>query len=449
MTINTRNICELTDRDRYDTPAVPKGNPYKHLLGIELELENSNVERRAMPAGWVYHEDQSLRNGAEVVLRTPQNGLTLAQSIESFYAQKYKYTNGPRTSTHIHVNMTEDTVGTLRNMFVLAYMLEDAIFGVVEEKRKWTGYCMALSEMPPERVRKFLTAKDTQTFQSAFNGRNPEKYYGFNIMSVYKHGTVEFRHFTGGPSKAELLDWVTLVNDLKTCALKYTMEDIVGLATPDQVMEFVIANFPTWANRLFGVRGIDAILQSLNDVAGMAFEDDMADRRDTLVFVTPTLLRFYTTKILKKEQADHFVTSIRGLEVMTMDEWRQRVQTSQMQASGKSAKKSIAQLAAEYAELAPVRLQGRGAAFVPDAWPELRRPERPAAEEPVDRRDEATPQQINDFINSLPPGGAAGLTMPIIRQRVAQANRDRRIQIEAARQVMRDMNERAQREGEF
>lgn len=326
------NNVPLVEFGRGIPPKVtpPTNNPlYPHLLGVELELEDSNVTSTAMPAGWDFHEDGSLRNGAELVLRNPLNGNALLTAIAHFYNKRYTYTAGPRTSTHIHVNMSEDNVGLARRMFVLTYMVEDALFAAVEEKRKYAGYCMALSEMNPQRIRDFLTTDDRRTFRDTLMGRNTEKYYGFNINSIHKHGTVEFRYFTGGPRKPDLLDWIAFVNELKTAAINTQMDELVSLGKPEDVSAFVMRKFPTWGQRLLEARGAESMMNSLDEVASYIVDGDAPTRRDPLVFVTPSLLRFVKARMLYNDaQRAYLDDSTRGLSVLTVADWQARVQSA-------------------------------------------------------------------------------------------------------------------------
>lgn len=305
-------------------PDVPADNPYKHLLGVELELENAVVNR--LPVGWTPHEDQSLRDGIEFVLTQPLNGEPLVAAVDSYYAAEIAHTAGPRTSTHIHVDFTQGTVGQARSAFAIMYALEAALFAVIEEKRKWCGYCMPLSEMAPSRIRNIMCSTDHNTFSLALGGRNQEKYYGLNLNSLRKHGTIELRYFTGGPRRPELMSWLMLCNELRNASMASTVEDFLAIETEDQLRDWC-ANMPTWGQRLVDAVGAESVLHSIHDLASTMAEDAGAQRRDTLVFLTPSLLKYYSKRIFTNDAArDAFTTATKNVYVLTVGEFASVVQ---------------------------------------------------------------------------------------------------------------------------
>jgi hypothetical protein len=249
-------------------PESHKNHKWPEFMGIELELEGIRADEAPSIGGWVIHDDGSLRGGVEYVTAGPFSGPDLEKAIDHFYDRKLIYTKGPRTSTHIHLNMTESTDTILRSMFVLMYMIEDGIYNAVEENRKWAGYSVALSEMGTDRIRGILNPgfNATQFVNSVSPNRNAERYYGFNTI-LRRHGTVEFRYFPGGPTKEELHKWLDLVVLVKKIATKYTVDDYIAkLETPDAIMKFMTEEFGEWGYTLTNAFSPDRMLDRLHEV---------------------------------------------------------------------------------------------------------------------------------------------------------------------------------------
>lgn len=313
-------IRNLFGQQLIETPSVAPDMPYQALVGVELEMEDATILR--VPAGWTAHADGSLRNGIELVFDGPKNGLEMYKTISSFYDAKIQFSAGPRTSTHVHVNMTDATLGQARAMLAAVYTIENALFAVVEEKRKWTGYCMPLAEMDPRKLRSIMTASTAHEISAAFVGRNQDKYYGFNVQSLRKHGTVELRYFTGGPSKEELLSWIVFCNELKKMSYTVSTKDILAIDTTMELEDFLLEYFPTWGPKLLRTGLLQSMLDSLNELASLVEEASAPEREDTLVFISPTLITYLENKLLtttKQKEALH--STLANMSVLSYSEF--------------------------------------------------------------------------------------------------------------------------------
>lgn len=305
-----------------DNPAHASSN-FPYLMGVELELERVKNPAPHAPAGWEQHDDQSLRNGVEYVTAGPMSGLALKRAIATFYAAGITWANSPRTSTHIHVNASDMTVDQVRTMFTLSYILEDALFQIIGAGRKFSGYCMPLFEMPPHRIKSILCSESTGNFNAAMGGPNVDKYYGFNINSIRKHGTVEFRYFYGGPSKEELNSWLAYCTSIKRAAKNISLADLFALPTPEALGDFITTFFGDWSDRIIGVVGIQSLYDNLQSLSVLFPDPDRLVRDDALVFVTSDLLKAVSRCYFSEspERANAFVAKASKLQVMSRDTW--------------------------------------------------------------------------------------------------------------------------------
>lgn len=254
------------------------------LCGIEIELEDfrHNGNLGALEGWWDEHAEGSLVNGREFVLFPPRNGKELDIGINKFFDVGFRYTGGERTSVHVHTNMLDGTtVGQFRSMFVLAYLLEGAIYRIADENRKWAGYSCPLIDMGPSRLNKILNAQTLGVFHSGLVGKaHEEKYYGFNCVSLSKHGTMEFRYFPCTDEKDVMYQWLNLCLEIKAASMEFNdPADLLGkLATQDDLVRYIRYAFPMSAEAILGymdrpdtverVRVLTALLNDAESAAG-------------------------------------------------------------------------------------------------------------------------------------------------------------------------------------
>lgn len=196
------------------------------LIGIEIETENFRNHHDAafnLARWWTTHNDASLRNGVEWVLSAPLAGADLREAIDAFFKGNYSYDSSERTSTHIHINASDSlSVDQFRNIFVLMYLIEPAVFRWADENRKWCGYCQPLTDMTPQRLAGVLLDDDSSSaFVAAVSGEgNSDRYYGLNVAAFRRHGTLEFRYFPCVEDGSLVVDWVKFVMQVKRAAMQ-------------------------------------------------------------------------------------------------------------------------------------------------------------------------------------------------------------------------------------
>ena len=268
--------------------------PYniRHHIGIELELENVsyNNSTTTIPEGWTTHEDGSLRNGIEYVTTEPMMGQGAATCIDNYYAARIEALPTARTSTHIHVNVTDVTIGDVRAMYAISYMMETGLFDAIGAPRKFCGYCMPLYEMNSTRAKNILADDSLDEFMSAIQGPNNEKYYGFNVNSVSRHGTVEFRYFPGAPTKDTLLDWIDYCVSVKSAAMATSLEELRAMESETELEQWLRHFFPKWADRLINSAGLPNMFSALMSILSIIPEErPIYQLQDKLVYMKPSL----------------------------------------------------------------------------------------------------------------------------------------------------------------
>lgn len=348
----TQSISDILGRRNSTRPVTD--HKWNHLVGIELELENITTgERRipfygrdnddvdfydeidgygdmdgderdeaverwyaensgACPTGWTIHNDQSLRNGYEFVTTPAVFGQEIQNRIDSFYAKKFNYSGGPRTSTHIHVDMQDSTPAVLQSLVMIVYTIEDALYQIVDEGRKFGGYSVALVDMPPSRLRNLLNPANQNMFYRAIHvNQNRDRYYGLNFH-VGRHGTCEFRYFPGAPSKQELESWVDLVIAIKNMAIKYSPQALADICTSPQALESLLHNdLGTWGLRLTAQLSRDRLFTNFEEINALRVDESNPERVNSVVRLNETFIGLLASTSLQgsKKAMEYLTTS--------------------------------------------------------------------------------------------------------------------------------------------
>lgn len=275
----------LGKRQRY----LPKPGESKNLAesgvlcGIEIELEEfrgNNDKVAGLEGWWDEHAEGSLVQGREFVLFPPRNGAELDKGVDKFFDAGFRYTGGERTSVHIHVDMLDGTtVGQFRAMFALTYLIEGAIYRVADENRKWGGYSSPLIDMGPERLNKILNGKTNGVFHAGLVGKvHEDKYYGFNAVSLTKHGTLEFRYFPCTDDKRVMYQWVNLCLEIKKAASKF--EDasalLAELSNEGDLVRFIERHMPMSAREVLGYLDRPDAIERVRILKALLADDDAA-----------------------------------------------------------------------------------------------------------------------------------------------------------------------------
>lgn len=349
------NINELFGRRRVEYSGV-RSHRWPDLFGIELELENVRTIPGIMH--WDVHSDNSLRNGVEYVLEQPLGGSDLAAALNTYYNSGITCAPSERASTHIHINMQDTTTDVLKMMVAIMYIIEPALYEVVGLGRKWAGYSMALSEMEPSRLANIMQGDGVQLVTNINTGRNQDRYYGLNVASLAKHGTVEFRYFPGSPARDELESWLDLVNAIKVSSGTTTIGSFIEqIDTPEGLLSFLRQALPpVWYDKLMSVTTGEILFENFNAISALAAETTgVVARREPLVFINDTLLKFMAKKIIKSPKGIEYLENVKtNFGVVSENEWLYHVEAAVR--IDRSGDKNAENYSYEAAEEAPVAI---------------------------------------------------------------------------------------------
>ena len=173
-------------------------------VGIEFELENLNgnfTKQTLIKDLWNEVRDGSLRgDGMEFITRIPVKGDQAIVALENIY-EAAKGSMAPlaslRTSAHVHVNVLDMTAEEAAFYMAAGALAEPYILSLTDDYRKYCGYC--LDSINAAGIVLSNMHKGTSNLSKGIDSR----YYGVNAQSIYKHGTLEFRHFAVPPTLEE------------------------------------------------------------------------------------------------------------------------------------------------------------------------------------------------------------------------------------------------------
>jgi hypothetical protein len=206
--------------------AVAADSPYNGEVGLELELEGTNLpgNYRAGSIGgvtWTPHEDGSLRavggrgaGGMEYVLSQPcavQDVRTLCDNLfEYIRSEGGQIVNSTRCSTHVHLNMKGAKLNQICSFVGLWGCFEDVLANWCGRHRSGNHFALRLrdSEMAVENWK--------QAFEKGvFQFNREQRYLALNPASLNTFGSLEVRTMRGVENSDEVVTWVEALHKLR------------------------------------------------------------------------------------------------------------------------------------------------------------------------------------------------------------------------------------------
>lgn len=200
-------------------------------VGIEIETEGWRGDGAALVQDkWDYHEDHSLRNRGMEFTTKGQGivGADIANTVYTFcdWAKKRKLSVGyPRAGIHIHLDCTDLDFerGDLAVMTSLYLLLEHMMFGFAGAWRGDVGFCdpLAVSYNTVQTLREALYSPKNAARYLSTRLAKLDRYFGYNLKSLTKYGTVEFRHLETTYDADRILNWINIIFQIKKAAMEW------------------------------------------------------------------------------------------------------------------------------------------------------------------------------------------------------------------------------------
>ena len=192
------------------SPHVVEG---RFICGIEHEVENISCGELSMPAPLELHvtDDGSLQNGKELITvpSTIEGQLATWKWLHEknnhvFYSERFS----ERTSTHVHVNMSDMTIDQTYSLLKMYSFIEPYFFAYVGPEREHNIHCVPLWAT--------YMMRNINTFENDLCSvvTKWHKYTALNIRPLEKIKTIEFRHLFGTQDYQTFEKWLLFIKAL-------------------------------------------------------------------------------------------------------------------------------------------------------------------------------------------------------------------------------------------
>lgn len=222
MAIKPSSIPLSSKLSNYVAVQEAANNP--DVFGIEIELEGKHILKA--PASvlpyWTQVHDGSLRRLApsdeaiEYVSRTPYDMPT----TEKVLGELLKFLNTPparvydsyRTSIHVHVNCSQETLRTIYNFMTLSLLMDELMVSQNGEHRIGNNFCLRAKDALGQLVALTNSIENGKEF---FNFGANERYSSINFASLMKFGSMEFRSLECTLHHGRIMHWIRTLQRMK------------------------------------------------------------------------------------------------------------------------------------------------------------------------------------------------------------------------------------------
>lgn len=203
-----------------EIPTLPDPlRPHPHTsVGIEVELEGRFPNLNEMKM-WRVEREGSLIDGVEFVSE-PVWGTAISDALEEL--QRTLEDNEPvvtfRTSTHVHINCLDITQDQLIKMMSIYLLYEVPLFRLHGD-RIHNIFCVP-THSSVEIQKAYASLYDYVSGAGRNTNNLRSKYAALNPNSLQTFGTLEFRHMAGCTDMGLVSDWINMLLQLKSAALR-------------------------------------------------------------------------------------------------------------------------------------------------------------------------------------------------------------------------------------
>ena len=197
------------------------------LLGLECETEGQSLPG-VFDYFWTTVQDGSLRGGLEYVsipLKPAQVDKALNQLHKKWVDENAKIKYSFRCSTHVHVNTQDMTLEQLMCMIFLYMMYENVFMNLVADERVGNRFCLRFQDaqhLTNEVSHMFTLIRQGEGVHALRNLRQDAlKYAAFNLHTLRKYGTLEFRALEGTQDVAKIAAWTEAIVRLRSTSMKW------------------------------------------------------------------------------------------------------------------------------------------------------------------------------------------------------------------------------------
>lgn len=213
-------------------------NPYKRLVGLELEISNFGVEeaRKTLTRNGFINKiiyDGSV-GGCEIVTN-PSNGDRLFIDVKKLSKElsNKDFEVDTKCGLHVHFDARDLSESDCRKIYLTYGLFQDKLLEIVSPSRRKNNFCKKLKDY--EEV--LNTSFAHHIYKVPIDEDIPEcfiddhyyggRYYLINFCSYFRRKTIEIRLHQGTIDFRKINAWVTINNKLIEWALKTPLKRIL------------------------------------------------------------------------------------------------------------------------------------------------------------------------------------------------------------------------------
>lgn len=208
------------------------------ICGLECEIESIKGPAKKKISNFLSVPDGSLRNnGIEYTTAVPTSREEVVLDFQALH-KALDLGNEPfseRTSTHVHVNVSNLTEKDARQMVLLYALFEEFFFAMVQPERRDNIHCVPLTET-------YLPSRYAYGMQAMM--AHWHKYTALNLKRMQDLGTMEFRHMHGTNNAEELNQWLHVLENLWKLAQRIDINETTLSKKEEIVSWFEMLFFP-------------------------------------------------------------------------------------------------------------------------------------------------------------------------------------------------------------
>lgn len=186
-------------------------------VGVEIEVEAEALLPEVNSKGWKTKEEGSLRGvGREYVTTKPMSIGVLRERLDYIEDRIRRESVGlqegsPRTSVHVHVNITDQELPHIWNQVVAFWLFENVLVRYCGEEREGNLFCLRLKDSEGIIADVFRDLKSKVPFVSFVPDNT--RYAAQNLAALEQFGSIEYRSMRGTVSAELIYEWASeLVN---------------------------------------------------------------------------------------------------------------------------------------------------------------------------------------------------------------------------------------------
>jgi hypothetical protein len=218
-------------------------------VGVEIEMEGTNLPRDLDHLGWDTKNDGSLRGeSAEYVLAVPMKLVDAKTAVTDIYSKFANRNNrcrinpSDRCGVHIHINCQRDTIEQVMKFATLYLLLENLLVRWCGDDREGNLFCLRTCDAEA-LITVLLHDKRIGRLRGVLSDRY--RYASINFTSLQKFGSVEFRALNTPDNAQRIIDWMDMLMRIKQYALNTE-------SSSDLVMQCSARGVKNYVSEIFG-----------------------------------------------------------------------------------------------------------------------------------------------------------------------------------------------------